>query len=108
MHCDVIARVAEALLRLCDVCFISTHKERKRKQHAKQAISGASRKVSEKLMLQGYFVPFVVADFKEICWYIKGTHALHILRERILGEPIFLMKGCATSIIIHFNSVLVF
>ena len=35
----------------------------------------------------------------------RGTKAY--LRERILGEPI-LTKGCATSIIIRFNSVLVF
>ena len=38
---------------------------------------------------------------------LKDTETKAYLRGRILGEPI-LMKGCATSIIIHFNSVLVF
>ena len=38
---------------------------------------------------------------------IKGSETKPYLRERILGEPI-LMKGCVTSILIHFNSVLVF
>ena len=37
----------------------------------------------------------------------KGSETKPYLRERILGEPI-LMKGCVTSIKIHFNSVLVF
>ena len=48
-------------------------------------------------------VHFAIDD---LVWF-KPTGTKACLRERILGEPI-LMKVCATSIIIHFNSVLVF
>ena len=48
----------------------------------------------------------VICD--SVLWIVKDTEAKPYLRERILKGGAYLMKGCATSVIIHFNSLFVF